>query len=125
MDGSFTPTEPGLHGYNSEGEEVHVGSPSAQHPALGVRDRLLAVGGSLRLSTTRTRGSFAASGEEFVPFQLPTTSGRKAYRPRAYTDPLPCVPENEDLASHPAASGSQASCEWDNFAENISFSAAG
>ena len=125
MDGSFTPTEPGLHGYNSEGEEVHVGSPSAQHPALGVRDRLLAVGGSLRLSTTRTRGSFAASGEEFVPVQLPTTSGRKAYRPRAYTDPLPCVPENEDLASHPAASGSQASCEWDNFAENISFSAAG
>ena len=64
-------------------------------------------------------------GEEFVPVQLPSTNRQKAYRPRAYTDPLPCVPENEDLASHPAASGSQASCDWDNFAENTSFSAAG
>ena len=125
MDGSLTPTELGLYGYNSDGEEVHVGSPSAQHPAVGARDRLRAVGGSIRLSATRTRSSFAACGEEFVPVQLPSTNRQKAYRPRAYTDPLPCVPENEDLASHPAASGSQASCDWDNFAENTSFSAAG
>ena len=71
---------PPVHGYDSDGEVVHIGSPAAQHPAKGARDRLSAVSSSLRLTTTRTRGSFRTADEEFVPVRLEDRTRKQQIR---------------------------------------------
>ena len=89
MDQETVEEDPNFHGYDSSGSYVPEGDGRAQ---------------------LRTRKYYRDRGLQFNPAELPHSSGLSAQRPRAWTDPLVSVPEEQALVAEP-------SFEWDGFGE--------
>ena len=89
MDQETVEEDPNFHGYDSSGSYVPEGDGRAQ---------------------LRTRKYYRDRGLQFNPPELPHSSGLSAQRPRAWTDPLVSVPEEQALVAEP-------SFEWDGFGE--------